>query len=64
MYNMKMGQGQTGCPYRVTNKLPLLGDKQVALIGEQTACPFGVTNKLSLLGDKQVALIGGHTGCP
>ena len=26
---------QIGCPYWVTNRLPLLGDKQVAFIGGQ-----------------------------
>ena len=46
------------------NRLLLLGDKQVALIGGQTGCPCWGTNRLSLLGDKQVALIGGQTGCP
>ena len=30
-------QGQTGCPYWRTNRLPLLGDKQVAHIDGKNA---------------------------
>ncbi len=45
----------------VKNRLPFLGDKQVALIGGQTGCPYWGTNRLPLLGDKQVALFEGHT---
>ena len=46
--------------------LPLLGYKQVALIGGQIWCPYWGTNRLPLLGDRQdvLRLIGGQTGCP
>ncbi len=49
----------TDCHYWGTNRFPLLGNKQIALIGGQTGCPCWGTNRLPLLGDKQVALIGG-----
>ena len=44
--------------------MPLLGDKQIALIGRQTGSPYWGRNRLPLLGDKQVTLIGGQTGYP
>ena len=71
-----IGLGQTWCPCWGTNKLPLLGDKRVASVGDktdsrvlngvggQTGCPHWGTNRLPLLRDKQVVLIGGQTGCP
>ena len=50
--------GQAWSPYWGTNRLPLLGDKQVELIGGQTGwCPYWGTNRLPLLG-------GGQTRCP
>ena len=57
--------------YWVINRLSLLGDKRVAIIGGQTGCPYWGTNgfpywwtnSLPLLGDKLVALIGGQTDC-
>ena len=51
-------------PLLGTNRLSLLGDKQVVLFREQTACPYWGTNMLSFLRDKQVALIGGQTTSP
>ena len=56
-------EGQISCSLG-TNRLPLLGDKQVVLIGGQTGCPYWGTNRLPLLGDKQIVLIGEQTGCP
>ncbi len=58
-------------PLLGTNRLSLLGDKQVVLFREQTACPYWGTNMLSFFRDKQVALIGdkpldfigGQTAC-
>ena len=52
MYHKKMGQGQSGCPNRGTHRLPLLRDKQVALIGGHTGCPYWGTHRLPLLSDK------------
>ncbi len=43
------------------DRLPLLTDKQVALIGGQTGCPYWSTNSLTLLGDKQLDLFEGQT---
>ena len=54
---------QTGCPcclcVGVTNRMALLGDKQVALVGGQPGCLYWGTGRLPLLGDKQVVLVGG-----
>ncbi len=50
---MKMGQGQAGCLYWGANRLPLLGDKQEALIGVQTVNPYWGTKSLTLIGEKK-----------
>ena len=39
--------GQTGSRYWGTNRLPLLRDKQIALVGGQTGCLYWGTNRLS-----------------
>ena len=64
--------GQTGFPYWGTNRLHLLGDKQVALfgrrqlalMGDKSFALIGRTHSLPLLGYTQVAHIGVQTGCP
>ena len=52
------------CPYWGTNRVPILGDKQGALIGGQnvliggqTGCPYWGTNRVPLFGDR-VPLLG------
>ena len=54
----------TGCPYWGTNRMSLLGGKQVVLFEGQMGCLYWESDRMSLLGVKQVALIGWQTGCP
>ena len=64
-------RGQTGSPYWETNRQSLLGDKQVALIGEHTVLIRGQTgepvhNKIANrfpLGGQIGCPFGGQTGC-